>query len=73
MKHFKSSDFYENPGGSYKLPLKNDAIPSICKFSIHSILIAFIPTQLLFNKPPITHKKKQFVTTSYFISNETIW
>jgi len=53
--HFKSSDFYENPGGSYKLSLKSDAVPSIFEVSIHSTLI---PTKLFCNGPPPQKKKK---------------
>lgn len=46
-EHFKLCDFYENPGGSYKVSLKSEAVPSIFQFSVHSTLI---PTKLFCNK-----------------------
>jgi len=52
-EHFKSSDFYENPGGSYKLTLKSNAVRSIFQLSVHSTLI---PTKLFCNGPPIKKK-----------------
>jgi len=53
--HFKRSDFYDNPGGSYKLTLKNDAIPSVFEPSVHSTLL---PTKLFSNEPQEKKKKK---------------
>jgi len=52
--HFKRSDFYDNPGGSYKLTLKNDAIPSVFEPSVHSTLL---PTKLFSNEPQEKKKK----------------
>ncbi|CAI6375176.1 unnamed protein product [Macrosiphum euphorbiae] len=49
--HFERSDFYDNPGGSYKLTLKNYAIPSV-----HSTLL---PTKLFSNEP----QKKNVIPT----------
>lgn len=46
--HFNRSDFYDNPGGSYKLTLKNDAILSFFEPSVHSTLL---PTKLFSNEP----------------------
>lgn len=48
--HFQTSDFYNNPGGSYKLTLKENAVPSVFQISIHSTLL---PTRLFCNEPPI--------------------
>lgn len=58
--HFKQSDFYENPGGSYKLTLKNDAIPSIFQFSVHSTLL---PTKLFSSEP---QEKKNVILTIFY-------
>lgn len=68
-EHFKTSDFYQNPGGSYKLTLKSDAVPSIFQLSIHSKLI---PTKLFSNGPPLKKKKTDNPATALCtISDET--